>query len=269
MELVNQPDGDDYTQDDYEASPSVDSMPPLAGVPDPQNMHNGNTANFIHYRPANEQNNYYSNTPFLNDGMQMRPGGNPWFDQSGMTLPTQMDLDPFQSYGNDMLFNFDPLLESDTSALTGLESVFNTTPAGFTSPPQNNLFLDHPSPPVSMPSVSVGETIQSPTNTNLDFLDLTRSPEVKRRFGGSETINPDREYLRSQGCFQLPSVPAFYGLMRAYFSLIHPNLPIINEADFWSLWSPDGDTFHVGQFSILVLQAMSFAATSVSMQMLV
>lgn len=259
LELVNQPDESQYTQDD-EASTSVDSMPALSGVPDPQNMHNGNTANYIHYRPAVSQDSYSSNTPFLTDGMQMRPGGNPWFDQSGMTLPTQMDLDPFQGYANDMLFNFDPFLESDTSALTGLESVFNITP-GLISPQQNNVFLDHPSPPVSLQSASVGETLQSPTN--LDFLDLTRSPEIKERFGGNETINPDREYLRSQGCFQLPSVPAFYGLMRVYFSFIHPNLPIVNEADFWTLWSPDGDAFHVGQFSILVLQAMSFAAISV------
>lgn len=258
MELVNQPDHDDFAHDDYEASPS-DSMPTLSGHSDPQGLQNGGSSEFMQMRQQIlPQPGYYSNTPFLHDGMHMRPGMNPWFDQSGMTLPQHMDIDPFQDYNN-MMFNFDPLLNDDTSALTGIESVFNTTPS-FTSPAQN--VFNQPSPETSIPAAPTNEVLQSPTN--LDFLDLTKSPVVKRRFGDSGTINPDREYLRSQGCFQLPSVPVFYALMRSYFALIHPNLPIINEAEFWSLWSTDGESFHVGTFSVLVLQAMAFAATSVS-----
>lgn len=65
----------------------------------------------------------------------------------------------------------------------------------------------------------------------------------------------------------MPSAPDFYLIMQAYFTFVHPNLPIINEAEFWALWSPTGpqgeESFHLGHFSMLVVQAMAFAATSV------
>ena len=50
-------------------------------------------------------------------------------------------------------------------------------------------------------------------------------------------------------------------MMQLYFRMVHPNLPIVAEDEFWSLWH--GDDFHLGQYSLLLLRAMIFAATSV------
>lgn len=50
-------------------------------------------------------------------------------------------------------------------------------------------------------------------------------------------------------------------MMRMYFRMNHPNLPIVDENHFWSLWN--GDEYRVGEYSYLLLRAMMFAATSV------
>ncbi|EME47341.1 hypothetical protein DOTSEDRAFT_50761 [Dothistroma septosporum NZE10] len=74
-------------------------------------------------------------------------------------------------------------------------------------------------------------------------------------------LNPrDHEYLRGEGCFDLPPATVLRQMMHMYFRMNHPNLPIVAEDQFWSLWS--GDEFRVGEYSYLLLRAMIFAATS-------
>ena len=76
-------------------------------------------------------------------------------------------------------------------------------------------------------------------------------------------LNPrDQEYLRVEGCFELLPPHVLKPMMRMYFRMVHPNLPIVAEDQFWALWN--GDEFRVGDFSYLLLRAMVFAATSVS-----
>ena len=76
-------------------------------------------------------------------------------------------------------------------------------------------------------------------------------------------LNPrDHEYLRGEGCFDLPPAHVLRDMMRMYFKMNHPNLPIVDENHFWSLWN--GDEYRVGEYSYLLLRAMMFAATSVS-----
>lgn len=253
LELANQPE-DGLGQDDYEDSPGLESI-----QDSPSNVHppNGNGQAFAH-RPPMHHHAFNQGNPFAQDQLQARPGVNPWFDPSGLTLPYQGDVDGMSDFNQPLPYNFDPLFDADTTALTGLESVFNTTPNPNFASPQNYQSFAQPSPPTSL---GANDTVSSPT---LGSMDLTGAGVVRRCFGDSDAINMDREYLRSQGCFQLPAAPVFNGLMRAYFTYVHPNLPVINEADFWALWPIDDSTFQVGNFSILVLQSMAFAATSVS-----
>lgn len=76
-------------------------------------------------------------------------------------------------------------------------------------------------------------------------------------------LNPrDHEYLRGEGCFDLPPATVLRQMMHMYFRMNHPNLPIVAEDQFWALWS--GDEYRVGEYSYLLLRAMIFAATSVS-----
>lgn len=76
-------------------------------------------------------------------------------------------------------------------------------------------------------------------------------------------LNPrDHDYLRGEGCFELPPASILRQMMHMYFRMVHPNLPIVAEDQHWAMWN--GDEFNVGQYSFLLLRAMIFAATSVS-----
>lgn len=71
----------------------------------------------------------------------------------------------------------------------------------------------------------------------------------------------DYEYLCRQGCFNLPPLGTFRKMMCLYYRWVHPNLPVVPEDEFWSLW--DGDNFRLGDYSWLLVRSMIFAATSV------
>lgn len=76
-------------------------------------------------------------------------------------------------------------------------------------------------------------------------------------------LNPrDQDYLRGEGCFELPPGNVLRSMMIMYFRMVQPNLSIIAEDQFWSMWN--GDEFTIGQHSFLLLRSMIFAATSVS-----
>ncbi|EME44834.1 hypothetical protein DOTSEDRAFT_52274 [Dothistroma septosporum NZE10] len=70
----------------------------------------------------------------------------------------------------------------------------------------------------------------------------------------------DDDYLRQQGCFRLPPPSILRRMVWSYFEMVHPNLPIVPEDEFWSLW--DGLDFKLVGFSFLLIKAMVFAATS-------
>lgn len=72
----------------------------------------------------------------------------------------------------------------------------------------------------------------------------------------------DIAYLESQKSLHIPAGPFLEVLLSHYFLYVHPCLPIINEAEFWKMFRQDGYT--KPSYSLLVLQAMLFVATSVS-----
>jgi hypothetical protein len=76
-------------------------------------------------------------------------------------------------------------------------------------------------------------------------------------------LNPrEQEFLRVEGCFEILPPHILKPMMRMYFRMVHPNLPIVPEDQFWALWN--GEEFQIADFSFLLLRAMIFAATSVS-----
>ncbi|KAI5368170.1 hypothetical protein Slin15195_G033040 [Septoria linicola] len=70
----------------------------------------------------------------------------------------------------------------------------------------------------------------------------------------------DQAFLHSQGCFDLPRPDLFRQLMLLYFKLVHPNLPIVLQNEFWSQWN--GDTFELGTYSLFLVRSMIYAASS-------
>ncbi|KAE8375425.1 fungal-specific transcription factor domain-containing protein [Aspergillus bertholletiae] len=69
----------------------------------------------------------------------------------------------------------------------------------------------------------------------------------------------DIAYLDSQKCFDLPSGQFLETLLSHYFLYVHPCLPVINEAEFWSVFR---QRERGKLFSLLVFQAMLFVASS-------
>ncbi|KAB8271098.1 hypothetical protein BDV30DRAFT_250258 [Aspergillus minisclerotigenes] len=70
----------------------------------------------------------------------------------------------------------------------------------------------------------------------------------------------DISYLASKGCFTLPRRPVLDEFVKKYFLHIHPGTPVLDEAEFWQLYSQQGDdgTSNGRSISVLVLQAMLF-----------
>lgn len=68
--------------------------------------------------------------------------------------------------------------------------------------------------------------------------------------------------LERQGCLKVPSGSALQEFLRHYFLYVHPCLPIINEASFWSIYSGQTvDEFPKTGISLALFQAMLFAAS--------
>lgn len=74
------------------------------------------------------------------------------------------------------------------------------------------------------------------------------------------------QLLEEQGCFKVPSGSVLREFVRQYFLYVHPCLPILNEAAFWSMYQEQGinnQSYDRG-ISLVLFQAMLFAASRVS-----
>lgn len=143
----------------------------------------------------------------------------------------------------------------DFSHLTDLDDIFTFTSNSFLPPgvPQTEFPFPngYPHQHLSPPGILPGPNVHG-------------NGHVDRR--GSTVhipgLNPrDHEYLRNEGCFDLPPGNVLRQMMHMYFRMVQPNLSIIAEDQFWSMWN--GDEFTIGQYSFLLLRSMIFAATSV------
>lgn len=78
-------------------------------------------------------------------------------------------------------------------------------------------------------------------------------------------FNQDRKFLIAQGCFTLPQRWILDEFIRHYFLHVHPMLPMLNEAEFWTAY--DGERPHndpTGKVPMIVMQAILFVCASVS-----
>lgn len=75
----------------------------------------------------------------------------------------------------------------------------------------------------------------------------------------------DVNFLELQGCFHVPTRPALDEFVREYFLHVHPNLPMINESEFWEMYMHRGFyPAELPRMSLFVLHTMLFASCSVS-----
>ncbi|KAL4928917.1 Zn(II)2Cys6 transcription factor [Aspergillus undulatus] len=74
----------------------------------------------------------------------------------------------------------------------------------------------------------------------------------------------DVAYMRSKGCFSVPDHSVLDEFVNQFFLHIHPETPVLDEAQFWRLYQPTkSETTDSGEkVSLFVFQAMLFRAVS-------
>jgi len=72
----------------------------------------------------------------------------------------------------------------------------------------------------------------------------------------------DVTYLEAQGCLHVPITPVLNVFMSKYFAYIHLFLPLIDEGEFWDMYSQSSQSKN--KISLFVLFAMLFASCNVS-----
>ncbi|OAT09007.1 hypothetical protein BDBG_04585 [Blastomyces gilchristii SLH14081] len=71
----------------------------------------------------------------------------------------------------------------------------------------------------------------------------------------------DVKFLEMKGCLHVPSGPILDEFVRQYFLHVHPCLPVLNEADFWSMYANRNDGIKKPRaISLFIVQAMFFAS---------
>ncbi|KAF5622369.1 cutinase transcription factor 1 beta [Fusarium sp. NRRL 25303] len=70
----------------------------------------------------------------------------------------------------------------------------------------------------------------------------------------------DLNYIEAQGCLHVPSRPILDNFVEQYFRHQHPLLPLLNEGDFWEMYSQKESTGPQPTMSLLVFQAILFAS---------
>jgi hypothetical protein len=76
----------------------------------------------------------------------------------------------------------------------------------------------------------------------------------------------DITFLESQGCLHVPPITVLNDLVKQYFRHVHPTLPLLNEGQFWAMYTEQPGNFSggSGRFSLFVFQAMLVASCPVS-----
>ncbi|KAF5611186.1 cutinase transcription factor 1 beta [Fusarium subglutinans] len=79
----------------------------------------------------------------------------------------------------------------------------------------------------------------------------------------------DLNYMEAQGCLHVPSRPILDNFVEQYFRVHQAHLPLLNEGDFWEMYSQEESTGPQSTISLLVFQAMLFASCNfVSLQII-
>lgn len=74
----------------------------------------------------------------------------------------------------------------------------------------------------------------------------------------------DVSYLEGEGCFHIPTRPTLDNFLEQYFTHVHPLLPLLNEGDFWDMYSGSVNGGSQDKMTLLVFQSMLFASCNVS-----
>lgn len=138
------------------------------------------------------------------------------------------------------------------------------------------------SPPISI-KIEVGESAATPSTTRASLTVTADSPPSLEQAMSQDlpevyfhaysflelkslSVVPQSQAqeLGKRGCLFVPTRPLLDEFLRKYFLYVHPALPMLNEAEVWSMYhakplEPSGDR----NLSLFVLQSILFASSGV------
>ncbi|KAF5254178.1 hypothetical protein FANTH_1060 [Fusarium anthophilum] len=111
---------------------------------------------------------------------------------------------------------------------------------------------------MTAPRVSSAQPAAQRTNTSTMVL-FVHYPYLKVHNIHS-IAQQDLNYMEAQGCLHVPSRPILDNFVEQYFRVHQAHLPLLNEGDFWEMYSQKESTGPQSTISLLVFQAMLFAS---------
>ncbi|KAF5594072.1 cutinase transcription factor 1 beta [Fusarium pseudoanthophilum] len=107
-----------------------------------------------------------------------------------------------------------------------------------------------------------GSTItrQSATPNTRSHITYSYYPFLTVDMSGLEP--DDVYYLESRNCLSVPTPDALDDFIREYFLHVHPGLPLLDEAQFWAVYSGDKEPCGGPTISLFLFQAILFASCS-------
>ncbi|KAF5644857.1 cutinase transcription factor 1 beta [Fusarium sp. NRRL 25303] len=135
----------------------------------------------------------------------------------------------------------------------------------------------------SLQTVGAGEPWQ---NWQMDPLDFAPIPESTVYDGWSSSMPTEKQprldpivgnlhaipyqdvtYLEAQGCLHVPNPLILDVFMKAYFTYAHVSVPLIDEGEFWEMFSSATSNSQRISMSLLVLRSMLFASSTLLFDM--
>jgi hypothetical protein len=140
-----------------------------------------------------------------------------------------------------------------------------------TTAPQRSAPIQHasvPLPPLRHYS-SAGAGLQWSGEQSTRFgADITYTYYPFIEMNNLSAIPPqDVNYLELQGCLRVPIRTIMDEFVKQFFMHVHPIMPLLNEGDFWEMYSSQSQGTHVStRLSLLMVQAMMFSVCGVSLK---
>ncbi|KAF5718517.1 cutinase transcription factor 1 beta [Fusarium mundagurra] len=155
-----------------------------------------------------------------------------------------------------------PSGDSPESPSTCFENVEELTPTGAAeSVKQQSIFPGqerHELEPCGAPGGTISHQSAAPNSRS--HITYSYYPFLTVDMTGLEP--DDVYYLESRNCLSVPTPDALDHFIREYFLHVHPGLPLLDEAQFWAVYSGDKEPCGGTTISLFLFQAMLFTSCS-------
>ncbi|KAF5250112.1 hypothetical protein FANTH_4665 [Fusarium anthophilum] len=171
--------------------------------------------------------------------------------------------DPEFSYHLDqasLLFeaSLDHSPESPSTCFENIENLITVHTEKVEQQPRVSGQVHHDLEPCGAPSTTISRQSAGPNTRS--HITYSYYPFLTLDMSGLEP--DDVQYLEYRRCLSVPTPDALDDFIREYFLHVHPGLPLLDEAQFWAVYSGDKVPYGGPTISLFLLQAMLFTSCS-------